>query len=126
VPWDEEDRQKAERETRGGRARPKARDAGRGRRVGCLTHYVAPPRTEDAPKRRHVTGKASFAATVRMTASGVAFAPPVFAYIVVPEPHPHLPAKHDDPVILGTEIGVVFVVLFVGFKLVAWRLLRLS
>jgi hypothetical protein len=49
-----------------------------------------------------------------------------FANLVytVPEPHYHLSAKHDDPIAQATDLGLVLVVLFVGWKLVACRLLR--
>jgi hypothetical protein len=50
-----------------------------------------------------------------------------FASLVytVAEPHYHLPGKYD-PVALGTEAGLVLVVLFVGCKLVACGLLPSS
>jgi hypothetical protein len=70
------------------------------------------------------------AGTLAASATASAAAPTVtvigpFALVyAVPEPHPHLPAKHDDPIMLGTELGLVVVFVLVGWKLVACRLLR--
>lgn len=71
--------------------------------------------------------------TVAATARASAPAPTVvilgsvaLAYILA-EPHYHVPAHDDDPVALGTEVGLVaLVVLVVGWKVVARRLVRLS
>lgn len=49
--------------------------------------------------------------------------PSTVAYVVA-APHYHLPAKHDDPIMLGTEVGLALAVLFVGWKLVACRRAR--
>ena len=70
------------------------------------------------------------AGTLVASATASAAAPTVtvigpFALVyAVPEPHPHLPAKHDDPIMLGTELGLVVVFVLAGWKLVACRLLR--
>ena len=49
----------------------------------------------------------------------------ILAYEAIPPPHPHLPADHDDPLAVGVELGVAVAAVFVGFKLVAGRRLRL-
>jgi hypothetical protein len=69
------------------------------------------------------------AGTVAATAVASAPAPTVvigsvvLAYLV-PEPHPHLPADHDDLIALGIEFGLAVTLLFVGGKLAAGRILR--
>jgi hypothetical protein len=49
----------------------------------------------------------------------------VLAVITVPVPHPHLAAKHHDPVGYSVELALAGAVLFVGGKLVAGRIFRL-
>jgi hypothetical protein len=48
----------------------------------------------------------------------------VLAYLAVEPPqHYHLAADHQDPILIGTELGLVLALLFVGGRLVACRLL---
>jgi hypothetical protein len=71
---------------------------------------------------------AASSASLRFTArsSAIVIAGTLLAYIAVPPPHYHLAAEHDDPITLGTEVGLVLAVLFVGWRLVACRLLHPS
>jgi hypothetical protein len=76
---------------------------------------------------RHVTASSSL--TLAFTASTRArvILAAVLAFVAVQPPHYHLAAEHDDPIALGTELGLVLVVLlFVGRRLVACRLLLSS
>jgi hypothetical protein len=72
------------------------------------------------PRVVEKTGTIQITAT---TSGRVIPAAAVVVYIAVEPPHGHLHAKHDDPVMLGTELGLLLVVLFVGWRLVACRLL---
>jgi hypothetical protein len=63
--------------------------------------------------------------TIHITARTSAIVIPggvLLAYVVA-QPHYHLPAKHDDPIMLGSEVALVLAVLFVGWRLVGGRLL---
>jgi hypothetical protein len=51
--------------------------------------------------------------------------PSTVAYVVA-HPHYHLPARHDDPIMLSSEVGLALAVIFVGWRLVACRLARTS
>jgi hypothetical protein len=72
--------------------------------------------------------------TGTIAATGVASAPAavvigssvVLTYVVAVDQHYHVPADHHDPIALGTEFGLVLVVIFVGWKLVACRLIHPS
>jgi hypothetical protein len=69
--------------------------------------------------------RAASSASIRFTAKTSAIVIPgaVLAY-VVPPLHYHLPAKHDDPIMLGSEVALVLAVMFVGWRLVGYRLMR--
>ena len=58
--------------------------------------------------------------TVVVLGAGLAFV------YVVTQPHYHVPANHDDPVVVGTEALVAVFLLVVGWKVVARRFLPLS
>ena len=61
---------------------------------------------------------------IRARTSAIVIPPGVvLAYIAVPPPHYHLPAKHHDPIMLGSEVALVLGVVFVGWRLVGGRLL---
>jgi hypothetical protein len=72
-----------------------------------------------------VTGSSSLTLAFSATSAGRVILPAVLAYVTV-EPHYHLAAEHDDPIALGTEVGLVLALLFVSWKLVACRLLHPS
>ena len=73
------------------------------------------------------TGTIAASAVASASAPTVVVVGPFASLVyVVAEPHYHLPAKHDDPIALGTDVGLVLVVLFVGWKLGACRLVRSS
>jgi hypothetical protein len=77
-------------------------------RVWVKTGTLAATAVASAPAPAVVVGP--FAATI--------------AYVVA-QPHYHLPADHDDPIARAfADVGLVLVVLFVGWKLVACRLMR--
>jgi hypothetical protein len=89
---------------------------------------AATARAEAATPRVWVkTGTIAAGATASAPAPTVVRSLGLFATLVygVAEPPYHLPGKHD-PIALGTDVGLVLVVLFVGCKLVACRLLPSS
>jgi hypothetical protein len=64
---------------------------------------------------------ASAAAPTVIVAEPIAGPSAALVYMLA-QPHYHLPADHD-PIALATDIALVLVVLFVGWKLVACRLM---
>jgi hypothetical protein len=87
--------------------------------------FAATARAEAATTRVWVkTGTIAARAVVSAPAPTVVRSLGPFASLVcvVAEPPYHLPGKHDNPIALGTDVGLVLVVLFVGCKLVACRL----
>jgi hypothetical protein len=90
--------------------------------VGAATASAGTP----APTVWVKTGTIAAGATASAPAPTVVHSLGPFASLVytVAEPHYHLPGKHDDPIALGTDVGLVLVVLFVGSKLVSCRLVR--
>jgi hypothetical protein len=75
---------------------------------------------------RSVTVLGATAAAAAHAAGGVVVvAPAVLAYVAtIPKPHYHLIGDRHDPVALVIDVGLVLIVLFVGCKLVACRLIR--
>lgn len=94
-----------------------------------MTEAGATPRAEARkPRVFEKTGTIAAGAGISGEAAVVVLGPIIVgpstvAYVLVEQPY-HLPAKHDDPVMLGSEVVLAVALVFLGCKLVAGRLLH--
>jgi hypothetical protein len=62
--------------------------------------------------------------TIQITATTSGIPAAAVLVCIVAQPHYHLPAKHDDPIMLGSEVGLALILVFVGWRLVGSHLLH--